>query len=693
MQQSRLRQIYIPLRALTEKPISYKKEEGNESKIVVELEKEVLDWIVQEDTRDTIRLISGGPGSGKSSFLKMISTKIASESSVKLIFIPLHLISFNNSLDDSINTYLSKIAGISLNELFDLNEKIILIFDGLDELASQGEGGGNVARDFSNELQRTLRLHNSKKVKVKAIVSGRDIVIQNEKKYLKVFNYELLPYFIENLSDEHDPFNLRFIDQRDIWWNKYGSLKNINVNEILKQIKSENLQEITSQPLLNYLVAILIEVGSIELSKQTTINQIYEHLLKEVYRRGWEHHEVYGPIQSINCDQFLMILQEISYTAWKNNGRTTSIKSIVEQCKYMRIDHILETFTKSLKTDEKSSLTKLLTAFYFKANENLDSILDQTFEFTHKSFSDYLIALKTEKFLRYLSEDLELSKETCGGRGKNILEVSESFITYFRGALLKDGNMLQFFKNKILEFDDLNIVKIMLIDILKFISSDNDLKSVFSYSSLEKINKDFFRIYCNLIEILNVFYEIDGVVIDLDSTEIFSFLQKQILRIEYLDSKLISIFVINSQLDKNLFFGSELQYDIRMLSEYNNFGFLSFFNHYLGCSIVYNNLNDNSILINGHGTFRTSKLTVVSKTNLSFLSCNIVGCLIYDVDEITLHESIIVDSELNNVKKVFLNKTIVYKNLKVNGVVIDDLDSSKLELLGIFIEKEKTELV
>ena len=88
MQQSRLRQIYIPLRALTEKPISYKKEEGNESKIVVELEKEVLDWIVQEDTRDTIRLISGGPGSGKSSFLKMISTKIASESSVKLIFIP-----------------------------------------------------------------------------------------------------------------------------------------------------------------------------------------------------------------------------------------------------------------------------------------------------------------------------------------------------------------------------------------------------------------------------------------------------------------------------------------------------------------------------------------------------------------------------------------------------------------------------
>ena len=35
----------------------------------------------------------------------------------------------------------------------------------------------------------------------------------------------------------------------------------------------------------------------------------------------------------------------------------------------------------------------------------------------------------------------------------------------------------------------------------------------------------------------------------------------------------------------------------------------------------------------------------------------------------------------------------MYKNLKVNGVVIDDLDSSKLELLGIFIEKEKTELV
>src|SRR5690606_31034781 len=133
----------------------------SKSEIIVELESEILEWLNQEDRQDTIRLINGGPGSGKSSFLRIISTKIALETPLKVIFLPLHLISFNKSLDESINNYLSTIAGISFNELFELNEKIVLIFDGLDELASQGEAGENVARDFSNELQRTLRLHNS----------------------------------------------------------------------------------------------------------------------------------------------------------------------------------------------------------------------------------------------------------------------------------------------------------------------------------------------------------------------------------------------------------------------------------------------------------------------------------------------------------------------------------------------------
>lgn len=64
-----LRQIYIPLRAKTDKPITYNNSD-NKGEIIVELEKEILEWLIKEDIRDTIRLINGGPGSGKSSFLK-----------------------------------------------------------------------------------------------------------------------------------------------------------------------------------------------------------------------------------------------------------------------------------------------------------------------------------------------------------------------------------------------------------------------------------------------------------------------------------------------------------------------------------------------------------------------------------------------------------------------------------------------
>ncbi|WP_312087517.1 NACHT domain-containing protein [Acinetobacter variabilis] len=683
-----LRQIYIPLRAKTDKPITYNNSD-NKGEIIVELEKEILEWLIKEDICDTIRLINGGPGSGKSSFLKMISTKIALETPLKVIFLPLHLISFNKSLDESINNYLSTIAGISYNELFELNERIVLIFDGLDELASQGEVGESVARDFSNELQRTLRLHNSQQIKVKAIVSGRDIVIQNEKKYLKVNGYELLPYYIENISGESDPFDIANLDQRDIWWEKYGKLKNIDINNIIDQIKSDNLKEITSQPLLNYLVAILLEVGGVKLNEQTTINQIYEHLLKEVYRRGWENHETYGPIQSICYEEFLMILQEISYTAWNNNGRTTSIKSIVEQCKYMNIDHILETFTKSLKTDEKSSLTKLLTAFYFKSNDNLENILDQTFEFTHKSFSDYLISLKTCKFLIYLTEDLNLSKKTSGGRGKNILEVTESFISYFKGSKLRDGNILQFLKNQFISIEDLDAIKYMLVEILKFISLDNDYKAIFSHNNLNRINNEFHNVYTNLIIILDIFCKLDDKKIDLNSSSVFSFIQKMMLKHDAFEGELLSNFVINNQLSRNVYYGAKISYAIRLLGSFNNFGFFSFFNHYLNCEIIYDNLAENSKLINGHGNYRGCSISVVNRINLSFLSCNFMKCNFIDIDELSFHESILFNVEFNNINKLYFDNIEVYKNVKFNGILIDDLNDEELEKIGIYIGKNK----
>ena len=74
-----LRQVYVPLRAYYRRKKTdddspdvdrYSKGSQNETfeRVVVELEEELDTWIQTADPNDAIRVISGGPGSGKSSF-------------------------------------------------------------------------------------------------------------------------------------------------------------------------------------------------------------------------------------------------------------------------------------------------------------------------------------------------------------------------------------------------------------------------------------------------------------------------------------------------------------------------------------------------------------------------------------------------------------------------------------------------
>lgn len=93
-----LMQIYVPLRAyyVDEQRGSKFSEEIHEvgqrrRKIVVDLETELRQWIAKPTRHDAIRVISGGPGSGKSSFAKIFAARLAAENR-RVVFIPLHLI-------------------------------------------------------------------------------------------------------------------------------------------------------------------------------------------------------------------------------------------------------------------------------------------------------------------------------------------------------------------------------------------------------------------------------------------------------------------------------------------------------------------------------------------------------------------------------------------------------------------------
>ncbi|MFM7580127.1 MAG: hypothetical protein ACKO5Q_24735, partial [Microcystaceae cyanobacterium] len=88
-----LRQIYISLRAyvIREKKNQPKNQEKQYERVVMDLHSAIRDWLQQEDKRDGLRIICGGPGCGKSSFTKMLAAELA-ERGDRVLWIPLHLL-------------------------------------------------------------------------------------------------------------------------------------------------------------------------------------------------------------------------------------------------------------------------------------------------------------------------------------------------------------------------------------------------------------------------------------------------------------------------------------------------------------------------------------------------------------------------------------------------------------------------
>src|SRR4028119_960851 len=102
-----LKQVYVPLRAYYEREVELQPEQKLERGIaegtryqgvVVDLNSELEAWLHEAKPDDAIRLISGGPGSGKSSFAKIFAAQQAEKGEIPVLLIPLHLFTPSDDL-------------------------------------------------------------------------------------------------------------------------------------------------------------------------------------------------------------------------------------------------------------------------------------------------------------------------------------------------------------------------------------------------------------------------------------------------------------------------------------------------------------------------------------------------------------------------------------------------------------------
>ncbi|MFT4930095.1 MAG: hypothetical protein ACI8WB_006231, partial [Phenylobacterium sp.] len=169
-----------------------------------------------------------------------------------------------------------------------------------------------------------------------------------------------------------------------------------------KALKTDQLEEITSQPLLNYLVALSYERGELDFDQQTTLNRIYQDLLLAVYARQYDGGRVHKDTGNLGGDKFFRILEEIALAIWHGDGRTTTIAYIEKRCEKSKLTKDLQSFENSAQ----QGITRLLTAFYFRQCDGMQQG-DKTFEFTHKSFGEYLASRRLVRMLTQVCKMLQ----------------------------------------------------------------------------------------------------------------------------------------------------------------------------------------------------------------------------------------------------------------------------------------------
>ena len=423
-----LKDIYIPLNAhyikQNNKEFNNKRIDNNFDdikEINVNTEIYLNKWLQKDDKTDTVRIISGAPGSGKYSFAKMFACNISDK--YKVIFIKLHLFNFESSIKDAVGEYFSE--HFSYNPLDE--DKLVIIFDGLDELSQQGKACTELAKQFAEKIDHYVAIRNDKSLHVQVLITGRHLAVQSSQ---VIFEKEEQILYLDPYSET----------QRNAWWKKYGHFsEKEKYQRFPEELKKDKLNDLSTIPLLNYLIALSYESGKIDFTKTVNLNNIYENLIDNVFKRGYNDHN--SLVRGIKKDDFISFLEEIAISVWHNSTGTTTITEIKNHCEQSSLP--IEQF----KEDAEKGIFNLLTAFYFKKSDKIQG--EETFEFTHKSFREYLVAKRIVRQLEWMQEDLLTNEKKSRRKTKPEEDVLQDWISLC-GQTGLDDDIFSFIRDEII---------------------------------------------------------------------------------------------------------------------------------------------------------------------------------------------------------------------------------------------------
>jgi hypothetical protein len=290
---------------------------------------------------------------------------------------------------------------------------LVIIIDGLDEYDVGGVTVANAAARLVEHALAVVSDWTQHGFDVRLLLCGRPEAATGLTAHFRdKFHHLHVTGFLVNLKDGEEPANeassqLLSVDQREEWWSKWQSHcgdEVIGLPIAIRTSTEHGVREITAQPLLNYMLAVLGLYGPEELSN---LSALYGALFDRYFER-----QSAGKSTSFNkicptIDRFRRIMSEIGLAAWHAGDRSVGTEDLRQ-----RFDHppLKSWFDQAGKN---TGLSAILTAFYTRPEDaaNPDSGLAHRYVFTHKSFREYLTAVGLVRFLKRLASQLDSDAE------------------------------------------------------------------------------------------------------------------------------------------------------------------------------------------------------------------------------------------------------------------------------------------
>lgn len=398
-----------------------------------QLHEEIEEWLSVTGA-DNIRVIAGGPGSGKSSFARAIASELAYQGKYRIIFIELQRLQMTGNLRADISTYLEArnnptniegSAGFPENPLVWLKSDerpALFVFDGLDELTHDAELAKQKSSDFILQAKRLVADSREDGIELKAIILGRNLSCQDGLKAASLPIESMLnvapirPLKPEDITPNIDGYGrlrdeqldlpeidgIFSKDQRPNYWAKWAKSLGDPSKAMPEAVTHPALSDLNVEPLLLHLLILSDFCGTEWPKAAANRNLVYEDILTKVQKRNVTKQLTN---KGLELQDFMLLMECLGLAAWRGNGRAGEE----------------ETFDRVRNAHARHRRAKLSEI----GAEKMESILVHAharrvdgerpgFEFIHKSFGEYLaarglvsLALQTAKRMANLEDPID----------------------------------------------------------------------------------------------------------------------------------------------------------------------------------------------------------------------------------------------------------------------------------------------